>query len=116
MKAIALGAVAINAGDAEVIIAGGMENMSDIPYSLPKARWGYRMDMPHGEISDLMVYDGLYEIFYGYHMGLTAEAIVEKYSITREEQDKISCESHIRARKAISDGSLNTGTVLMGRQ
>ena len=105
MKSIALGAQAIAAGMADVIIAGGMENMSETPYALPKARWGYRMDVnAKGEILDLMVYDGLWEIFYGYHMGYTAENIVEKYGISREEQDKLGFLSHQRARKAIKDG------------
>lgn len=106
MKAIALAAAAIKAGDAEVMIAGGMENMSDVPYAMPKARWGYRMDMPYGQIMDLMVFDGLYEIFYGYHMGVTAENIAERYGITRKDQDKLGYESHMRARKAIKTGLL----------
>lgn len=66
MKAIALAAASIKALDNNVVIAGGMENMSDVPIALPKARWGYRMDMPYGKTMDLMVFDGLYEIFYGY--------------------------------------------------
>lgn len=106
MKAIALAAQAIKAGDAEVVIAGGMENMSDAPYAMPKARWGYRMDMPYGQVADLMVLDGLYEIFYGYHMGITAENIAEKYGITRQEQDELGCQSHARARAAIARGIL----------
>jgi len=106
MKALALGACSIRAGDAEVVIAGGMENMSAVPYALPKARWGYRMDMPYAQAIDLMVFDGLYEIFYGYHMGLTAENIAEKYGITRQEQDEIGYESHKRARDAIKSGIL----------
>jgi len=77
MKAIALAAQAIKAGDAEAIIAGGMENMSQAPYSLPKARWGFRMDMPFGNALDTMVFDGLWEIFNNYHMGFTAENIAE---------------------------------------
>ncbi|HET57051.1 MAG TPA: acetyl-CoA C-acetyltransferase [Deltaproteobacteria bacterium] len=106
MKAIALAAQAIKAGDADIIVAGGMENMSRAPYGLPGARWGYRMSMPYGEIADLMVHDGLYEIFYKYHMGFTAENIAEKYGITREEQDELGLLSHQRARAAIADGSL----------
>ena len=74
LKAIALGAQAIMAGDADVVLAGGQESMSNAPMALPKARWGHRMELTgKGELTDLMVYDGLYEIFYGYHMGLTAE-------------------------------------------
>lgn len=106
MKAIALGAASIKAGDNEVIIAGGMENMSDAPIALPKARWGYRMDMPYGKTADLMVFDGLYEIFYGYHMGITAENIAEKYGVSRLDQDKLGVESHNRARAAITSGIL----------
>lgn len=104
MKAIALAASSIKAGDNDVVIAGGMENMSDVPIALPKARFGHRMDMPYGKTVDLMVFDGLYEIFYGYHMGITAENIAARYSISREEQDKMSLESHTRARNAMKSG------------
>ncbi|HDM36251.1 MAG TPA: acetyl-CoA C-acetyltransferase [Candidatus Syntrophoarchaeum butanivorans] len=105
MKAVALAAQAIKAGDADLIIAGGMECMSHAPYLLPKARWGYRMDITgKGEAIDLMVYDGLYEIFYGYHMGVTAENIAREYNISRREQDEVGAESHHRALKAIKDG------------
>ncbi|HOJ51833.1 MAG TPA: acetyl-CoA C-acetyltransferase [Syntrophales bacterium] len=106
MKAIALAAQAINAGDAEIIVAGGMENMSNVPFGLPEARWGYRMTMPYGQITDLMVFDGLTEIFYGYHMGMTAENIAAMYGISREEQDRFALTSHQRARAAISSGAL----------
>jgi acetyl-CoA C-acetyltransferase len=106
LKAITLGAQAIQLHEAEVVVAGGMENMSQAPYALPKARWGYRMDITGaGEVTDLMVHDGLWEIFYGYHMGLTAENIAEKYNITREEQDRLGLLSHQRARKAMADGT-----------
>ncbi|MFC1892139.1 acetyl-CoA C-acetyltransferase [Thermodesulfobacteriota bacterium] len=102
MKSIALAAQSIKAGDAEVVLAGGMENMSRIPYALPSARWGARMN--NAELVDLMVMDGLFEIFYGYHMGVTAENIAEKYGISREEQDELGALSHQRARQAIADG------------
>ena len=102
MKAVALGAQAIKAGDADVILAGGQENMSMIPYALPTARWGARMN--NVDLVDLMVFDGLYEIFYGYHMGITAENIAEKWGITRQEQDELGALSHARALKAIKDG------------
>jgi acetyl-CoA C-acetyltransferase len=106
LKAITLGAQAIMLGRAEVVLAGGMENMSQAPYSLPKARWGYRMDITgSGEAMDLMVHDGLWEIFYGYHMGVTAENIAEKYGISREEQDELGLLSHQRARAAIMEGT-----------
>ncbi|MFO8102154.1 MAG: acetyl-CoA C-acetyltransferase [Dehalococcoidia bacterium] len=105
MKAIALGAQAIKSGDADIVVAGGMEAMSGAPYVLPKARWGYRMDVSSkGDMFDLMVLDGLWEIFYGYHMGNTAENIAEKYSISREEQDEIGFLSHERALTAIRNG------------
>ncbi|NIN69351.1 MAG: acetyl-CoA C-acyltransferase [Anaerolineae bacterium] len=105
LKAITLGTQAIELGEADVVVAGGMENMSYAPYALPKARWGYRMDITGaGEATDLMVHDGLWEIFYGYHMGVTAENIAEKYDISREEQDRLGLLSHQRARMAIADG------------
>ncbi len=105
LKAIVLGAQAIMANDAEIVIAGGMENMSAVPYAMPRARWGYRMDVSGcGEVLDLMVYDGLFEIFYGYHMGMTAENIAAKYAISRQEQDELGLLSHQRAREAIKKG------------
>jgi len=105
LKSIALGASAIMTGQAEVIIAGGQENMSQVPMALPKARWGYRMELTgSGEIHDLMVFDGLFEIFYGYHMGLTAENIATLYDISRREQDELGVLSHNRARKAMKEG------------
>jgi acetyl-CoA C-acetyltransferase len=106
VKAISLGAQAIVTGAASVVIAGGMESMSNAPYALPRARWGYRMDLSgQGEVQDLMVLDGLFESFYGYHMGLTAENIAEKYGISRQEQDELGLLSHQRARAAIKDGT-----------
>ena len=106
LKAIALGAQAIMTGQADVILAGGQESMSNAPMALLKARWGHRMELTgQGPVHDLMVYDGLYEIFYGYHMGLTAENIVEKYGITREEQDQLALLSHNRAFGAVQDGT-----------
>ncbi len=105
MKAIALGAQVIKSGDADIIVAGGMESMSSAPYVLPKARWGYRMDVTSkGDLFDLMVLDGLWEIFYGYHMGNTAENIAERYAISREAQDEIGLLSHQRALAAIRNG------------
>lgn len=105
LKAIALGASAIMTGQAEVIIAGGQENMSLVPMALPKARWGYKMELSGiGDIYDLMVFDGLWEIFYGYHMGITAENIAAMYDISRQDQDQLGVLSHSRARKAIENG------------
>jgi acetyl-CoA C-acetyltransferase len=103
MKSVALAAQAIRAGDAEIIVAGGMENMSAAPYYAPNMRWGARMF--NAEMVDGMVYDGLWEIFYNYHMGITSENIAEKYGITREEQDKLAMLSHQRALAAIKDGT-----------
>ena len=106
MKAIALAAQAIEAGNAEIIVAGGMENMSNAPFIIPQARWEYRMSMPFSQITDLMVYDGLYEIFNGYHMGVTAENIAALYKISRQQQDEFSLRSHQRARAAIASGAV----------
>ncbi|MBU2643515.1 acetyl-CoA C-acetyltransferase [bacterium] len=102
LKALALGAQSIAAGAAEVIVAGGMESMSQIPYAFPKARWGARMG--NADIVDMMVNDGLWEGFYGYHMGMTAENIADLYQISREDQDELAYISHMRALKAIRDG------------
>ncbi len=102
LKAIALGAQSILTGEAEVVVAGGMENMSQVPYAFPLGRWGARMF--NQEMIDLMVFDGLFEIFYGYHMGLTAENIAEKFGISRKDQDELGLLSHQRARGAIKNG------------
>ena len=102
MKAVALAAQSIKSGDAEVIVAGGIENMSAVPYYLPKARWGARMF--NAEMVDGMVYDGLWEIFYNYHMGVTSENIAVKYGITRKEQDEFALESNNRALAATKNG------------
>ena len=102
IKSIALAAQSIKTGDGEVIIAGGMESMSTIPYYVPKARWGARMF--NAEMVDGMVHDGLWEIFYDYHMGVTSENIAEKYGITRKEQDEIALLSNQRALAAIKNG------------
>jgi len=105
LKAIALGVQTIATGAADVIVSGGMESMSNVPYALPKARWGYRMDTNgRGEVYDLMVFDGLLESLYGYHMGMTAENIAERYKISRHDQDELGLISHQRARTAIKDG------------
>ncbi len=105
LKAIAIGASSIMTGEAETVLAGGMENMSLVPMALTKARWGHRMELTgKGEICDLMVFDGLYEIFYGYHMGVTAENIASMYKISRNEQDELGVLSHNRAYNAINQG------------
>lgn len=102
LKAVALAAQAIKAGDAECIIAGGMENMSSVPYYATKVRWGLRMN--NSELVDGMVYDGLWEIFHNYHMGLTSENIATKMNISRREQDEFSLESNQKALAAIKNG------------
>ncbi|BHH85238.1 acetyl-CoA C-acetyltransferase [Desulforhopalus sp. 52FAK] len=102
IESIALASQAIRCGDADVILAGGMESMSRVPYALPNARWGQRMG--DGQMVDLMVFDGLYEIFNNYHMGMTAENIAEKYGISRQEQDEMGVLSHQRAMAAIKAG------------
>jgi acetyl-CoA C-acetyltransferase len=107
MKAVALAAQSIKAGDADVVVAGGMENMSMAPFYLPKARYGYRMGGltdAKADLIDGMVFDGLYELFNGYHMGMTAENIAAKYNISRLEQDTFSAESNMRAMAAIKGG------------
>jgi acetyl-CoA C-acetyltransferase len=105
LKAVVEGAQAIMSGQAEIIVAGGQENMTLAPIALKDARWGYRMAISGvGEAHDLMVFDGLYEIFYGYHMGFTAENIAKLYNISRKEQDQLGLLSHSRARKAIVEG------------
>lgn len=102
LKAIAIAAASIACRDNETVIAGGMESMSNAPYAIPNARWGIRMF--NSDIVDLMIHDGLWEIFYGYHMGMTAENLAELYRITREEQDEFAFKSHMRAVKATDSG------------
>jgi acetyl-CoA C-acetyltransferase len=102
IKAVALAVQAIRSGEAEIILAGGMENMSLIPYAVPTARWGARMN--NVDMVDLVVFDGLFEIFYGYHMGLTAENIAKLYKISRQDQDELGVMSHQRAKTAITQG------------
>ncbi|MDF7667340.1 acetyl-CoA C-acetyltransferase [Orbaceae bacterium ESL0727] len=103
LKSVALAAQAILAGDADTIVAGGMENMSRAPYILDKARWGYRMG--NQQVIDSLVNDGLFCATNHYHMGLTAENIAEKYGITREEQDELALRSQKLASQAIATGA-----------
>jgi acetyl-CoA C-acetyltransferase len=102
LRAIALAANAICMGDAEVIVAGGFESMTNSPFLLQQARSGYRMG--NGTLVDAMVHDGLWEAYRGFHMGVGAEMIAEKYGITREEQDAFAVESHRKAAKATAEG------------
>ncbi|MGQ9670900.1 MAG: acetyl-CoA C-acetyltransferase [Desulfosoma sp.] len=102
LKSVILAAQAVALGDAEVVVAGGIENMSASPYALTQARWGQRMG--HGQILDLMIHDGLWDIFNGYHMGITAENVAVKYGISREEQDRFALASQTKAEAAIKAG------------
>jgi acetyl-CoA C-acetyltransferase len=97
LKAVALAAQAIETGNSSIVVAGGMESMTNAPYLLPNARKGYRLG--DGQLVDSMVHDGLWDIYNDYHMGLTGENVAEKYGITREEQDEFAVNSH---RKAIA--------------
>ena len=102
LKAVMLAAQAIQAGDAGVIVAGGMESMTQAPYLLPKARDGYRLG--HADIIDSMIIDGLWDVYNDRHMGNCADMCAEKYSFSREEQDAFTKESYTRAQRAQSEG------------
>jgi acetyl-CoA C-acetyltransferase len=102
LKALMLGAGSIRLGDAEIVLAGGMENMSLAPYLLSKARYGYRMG--NGELIDLLVYDGLQDPYSGKHMGVIAEATTEKHSISRADQDAFALNSYAKAQRAVKEG------------
>ena len=102
LRTVAMAAQAIKAGDADLIIAGGAENMSMAPYLLPKARTGYKMG--NGELVDSMINDGLWDVFNNYHMGITAENLADKYNLSREEQDELATASQNKAEKAIAEG------------
>lgn len=103
LKAVNMAAQAIMAGDADIIVAGGMESMTNAPYVLDKARQGYRMG--HGKLVDTMIQDGLWCAFNDYHMGITAENVATQYGITREAQDQLAYESQVKAIKAIESGA-----------
>jgi len=98
LKAIALAAQAVQLGESEIVVAGGMESMSNCPYLLPQARTGYRLG--DGKLVDSMIHDGLWDAYEDFHMGVTGELVAEKYGIGREEQDRFSVESHRRAVNA----------------
>jgi acetyl-CoA C-acetyltransferase len=102
LKAVMLAAQAVRCGDAELVLAGGIESMSQAPFLLPGARWGQRLG--HGEIQDHMIHEGLTDVFGGYHMGITAENLVAKHGISREDQDAFAAESQRRAEAAIREG------------
>src|SRR6266852_4598401 len=98
LKAVALAAQAVQLGESEIVVAGGMESMSNCPYLLPGARLGYRIG--DGKIVDSMINDGLWDAYENFHMGMTGELVAEKYGIAREEQDKFAFESHQKAVRA----------------
>ncbi len=102
LKAVVLAAQAVALGDAQVVVAGGMENMSQAPYALDRARNGYRMG--HGKLLDLMIWDGLWDVYNDFHMGNTGELVAEKYGISRREQDEYALQSYRRALQAIAAG------------
>jgi acetyl-CoA C-acetyltransferase len=105
MKSVMLAAQAIRVGDAHVVLAGGMENMSLTPYYLPKARMGARLG--HGNMVDGMIHDGLWDVYNNYHMGNTGELVADKYNVSREEQDAYAVESHRKAVRAQEEGDFN---------
>jgi acetyl-CoA C-acetyltransferase len=101
LKSVALAAQAIQTGNSSIVVAGGMESMTNAPYLLPQARKGYRLG--NAQIVDSMVHDGLWDIYNNYHMGITGENVAEKYGITREEQDEFAVNSHRKAVAAIKE-------------
>jgi acetyl-CoA C-acetyltransferase len=105
LQAIVSASQQVALGESDVVVAGGIENMDQAPFVLPKARYGYRMGMPRGELVDAMVYDGLWDIFNDYHMGVTAENVAEKYGVSRDEADEYSLRSHQLAAKAAQEGA-----------
>ncbi|MDD5473659.1 MAG: acetyl-CoA C-acetyltransferase [Candidatus Methanoperedens sp.] len=112
LKSVVLGAQSIMLGDADVVLAGGMESMSMAPYALKKNRWGAKMG--NDEVVDLMIYDGLWDVFGNYHMGITAENVAEKYHVTREEQDEFSAISQNKAEAAIKAGKFKDEIIPVG--
>ena len=102
LKSVMLAAQAIQCGDAEVVVAGGMENMSMAPYYLEKARWGQRMGP--GTLQDHMLHDGLWDVVNDFHMGMSNELICEKWEVSREQQDRFAEQSYNRALRSIKDG------------
>ena len=104
LKAVMLAAQGIATGDTDIVVAGGMESMSNAPYLLPKAREGMRLG--HGELIDSMVHDGLWEAYEDYHMGCCGEIVSETYGVTREQQDAFALESHRKAIAAIKAGQV----------
>jgi len=112
LKSVMLAAQGVALGDVEVVVAGGMESMSNAPYLLPKAREGYRMG--NGELVDSMINDGLWCAFENYHMGCTGEVVAEEYKVGRAEQDEFAVNSHRRAAAAINAGKFKDEIVPVG--
>ena len=104
LQAIVSAAQEIALGEADVILAGGIENMDQAPFLIPEGRYGYRMGLPDAKILDHMVYDGLWDKFNDYHMGVTAENVAEQYDLTRDECDEYAARSHQYAQKATEEG------------
>src|ERR671933_1375829 len=104
LQAIYSAAQEIALGEADVVLAGGIENMDQAPFLLQKGRYGYRMGLPDAKILYHMVYDGLWDVFNYYHMGMTAENVADQYGITREESDEYAARSHQRAAHATDEG------------
>ncbi|MTI46464.1 acetyl-CoA C-acetyltransferase [Sporosalibacterium faouarense] len=102
LRTVSMAAQFIMLGDADVVLAGGVESMSNAPYLIPKARWGHRMG--HGQLIDTMISDGLTDAFNDYHMGITAENIADQWKISREEQDEFAVKSQNKAEKAQKEG------------
>ena len=100
LKAVALAAQSVMLGQSDIVVAGGMESMSNCPYLLPEARGGYRIG--DRQVIDSMIHDGLWDVYEDFHMGMTAELVAEKYKISREEQDKFALQSHQRAVQAMN--------------
>src|SRR5437764_6603076 len=109
LKAVGLAAQAVKTGDSSIVVAGGMESMTNAPYLLPQARKGYRLG--NAQIIDSMVYDGLWDIYNNYHMGITGENVAEKYGISREEQDEFALNSHRKAVAATKECRLKSQIV-----
>ena len=107
VQTIALAAQTIKAGDADAIIAGGVENMSQAPYYLTNARFGYRLNVPNDGMVDGMLRDGLMDVFNDYHMAITAENLAEQYDISREEQDEFALKSQMKTKAAMDSGRFN---------
>jgi acetyl-CoA C-acetyltransferase len=102
LKSVMMAAQAIRAGDVDIVVAGGIESMSQAPFYIPGARWGYRMN--DGALIDGMIHDGLLDIFNRYHMGITAENVAEKFGVSRQDQDALALRSQQNAGRAINEG------------